>query len=274
MSLPKSLLFVVGLSTSYAVFAAAPVSEIGQTQQPASAVAPQVPSVPPAEAQPPARDVHYQMQLLQDEVRTLRGMVEELNNEIRQLKKRQMDDYMDVDRRLSSLLSGQAGRPSLPANVNANTNTVVKSSSKSGVNSAVVSSTNTSKAAAPAVNTDEANNYNSAYKLLKDGKVNDAVGAFKEHIAKYPQGKYVANAHYWLGEIYVLQNELELARQSFTVVLDNYPIHRKAPDSTFKLGQVYFMLGNKAKAKELLEKVAAGNDNAARLAQSYLDKNF
>ena len=48
----------------------------------------------------------------------------------------------------------------------------------------------------------------------------------------------------------------------------------KPPDSTFKLGQVYFMMGNKSKAKEFLEKAAAGTGNAARLASSYLEENF
>ena len=58
------------------------------------------------------------------------------------------------------------------------------------------------------------------------------------------------------------------------MVVDNYPAHRKASDSTFKLGQVYYLLGDKAKAKALLDKAAEGNDNSARLARSYLKENF
>ena len=38
-------------------------------------------------------DRYYQMQVLQEEVQMLRGMVEELNYELQQLKQRQMDDY-------------------------------------------------------------------------------------------------------------------------------------------------------------------------------------
>ena len=71
-----------------------------------------------------------------------------------------------------------------------------------------------------------------------------------------------------------MQGQPELARQSFSTVVDNYPAHRKASDSTFKLGQVYYLLGDKAKAKSLLEKSASGNDNAARLAKNYLEENF
>ena len=192
-------------------------------------------------------------------------MVEELNNEIRQLKKRQMDDYVDLDRRLSTLVVG-GGRGSSTSGTGG-----------SKANGSVSKNTASSGQSSPAPSSQDAeqrDQYNNAYNQLKAGKVADAVKQFKAHIAKYPNGLYVANSHYWLGEIYVLQNELELARQSFTTILERYPAHRKAPDSTFKLGQVYFMMGNKGKSKELLEKAATGNDNAARLARSYLSENF
>ena len=147
----------------------------------------------------------------------------------------------------------------------------------SKANGSVSTNTASSGQSSPAPSSQDAeqrDQYNNAYNQLKAGKVADAVKQFKAHIAKYPNGLYVANSHYWLGEIYVLQNELELARQSFTTILERHPAHRKAPDSTFKLGQVYFMMGNKGKSKELLEKAATGNDNAARLARSYLSENF
>ena len=254
---------------SVSAFAAAPVSDIGDQKGSATANTTNVavPQVPPMPAQAPANDAYYQMQLMQDEVRTLRGMIEELNNEIRQLKKRQMDDYMDLDRRLSALLSGQGGQALPPATKSAGS--TGKEVNNKPSNSVVGQASSTSPST-----TAERDQYNQAYEQLKAGKVAEAVTQFKAHIAKYPNGRYVANAHYWLGEIYVLQNQLEPARQSFTTVVEKYPAHRKAPDSTFKLGQVYFMMGNKGKAKEFLEKAAAGTGNAARLASSYLEENF
>jgi tol-pal system protein YbgF len=246
-----------GLFVAVSAFSAVPVSEIGgQTQQPIKVVQPQASAIAPEVSR---GDVHYQVQVLQDEVRTLRGMMEELGNEIRQLKKRQMDDYMDLDRRLSSRTSVGSETDQAKGNV-----------SGAAVNGIVNASTS---GASPQGNEDSAH-YNNAYAQLKAGKVAEAVSQFKSHISKYPNGKYVANAHYWLGEIYVLQNNLELARQSFTTVVDKYPAHRKSPDSIFKLGQVYFMLGDKAKSKSLLEKAAGGDGNAARLARSYLKENF
>ena len=254
----------LGFLLSVSAFAAAPVSEIGRPSQPSTTTV-VVPPLPAVQPQSSGGDAHYQMQVLQDEVRTLRGMVEELNNEIRQLKKRQMDDYVDLDRRFSTLVVG-GGRGSSTSGTGG-----------SEANGSVSTNTASSGLSSPAPSSQDAeqrDQYNNAYNQLKAGKVADAVKQFKAHIAKYPNGLYVANSHYWLGEIYVLQNELELARQSFTTILERYPAHRKAPDSTFKLGQVYFMMGNKGKSKELLEKAATGNDNAARLARSYLSENF
>ena len=45
----------------------------------------------------------YQIQVLKDEVRTLRGTVEELSYQLQQIKQLQMDDYLDLDRRLITL---------------------------------------------------------------------------------------------------------------------------------------------------------------------------
>lgn len=243
-----SLLPIVG-------FAAAPVSELGSQPQDTS---PRTVPVPPAEpAQAPAFNggTQYQMQMLQEEVRTLRGMVEELSHEIRQLKSRQLDDYMDLDRRLSAIAAGDSS--------------VAPTS-----NQPDSSSTNSPAAESVSSGTDEAKHYNNAYNQLKAGKTEDAIALFKKHLSDYPDGKLVANAHYWLGEIYLLQNDLDAARQAFSAVVEQYPANRKASDAAFKLGQVYFLMGDKAKAKSQLEASAAGNDNAATLAKRYLDQHF
>lgn len=236
------------------LYAAAPVSEIGNapTYTPSPIPVPVPVVTPPQQSAPPAGDAHYRMQMLEEEVRTLRGMVEELNNDVRQLKARQLEDYMDLDRRLSGLVVG--GAPSQPPS---------QSEAQTGAGAESV---------APAG--DETAHYTNAYNQLKAGKAAEATALFKEHIALYPNGAYTANAHYWLGEIYLLQNQLEPARQAFSTVVNSYPAHRKASDATFKLGQVYHMMGDKVKAKAMLDKAAAGNDNAAKLAQRYLQQNF
>ena len=186
----------------------------------------------------------------------LRGLVEQLSNEVQQLKQRQMDDYMDLDRRLSSATSS-ASTTSVNAASTVGSNAGVAVNGGNGSNSG-----------------DEVQSYSNAYNLLKDGKIDQAVTAFKKHIQDYPTGTYTANCYYWLGEVYLLKNSLEEARQSFSMVVNNYPDHRKVADATFKLGKVYHLQGNAGKAQPLLEKVANGASTTAPLAKKYLSDNF
>src|SRR5690606_23269898 len=52
--------------------------------------------------------LYTQLEALQREVQTLRGMVEEQSNQLRRAQTEQRDRYLDVDRRLSELTGGAA----------------------------------------------------------------------------------------------------------------------------------------------------------------------
>ncbi len=277
----KNWLFVlcclVGFTASVA-HSAAPVTEIGEGLRAAEPVdsAPAMPETLPLEPPPlqASVDSYTRMQFLQEEVMQLRGMIEELSNEVRQLKQRQMDDYMDLHRRLTgggSAAADQAGGDEKGA---ATSQSRPAASAKPASTAKASSKATSSSRAKPSSGGAEAESYNAAYKLLKAGQIDKAVPAFKAHIERYPSGSYTPNSYYWLGEVYLLKNDLEQARQAFTMVSENYPAHRKAADATFKLGKVYHLQGNQQKAKALLEKVASRSGPAASLAQKYLNENF
>lgn len=213
-------------------------------------------------------DRYYQMQVLQEEVQMLRGMVEELNYELQQIKQRQMDDYLDLDRRLSAVDSGT------PAPVQNQTGAmsygsanIAPSASADGSNGLV--STEMVDAAVVKANYDNASNL-----LLKQRDMDGAVLAFKQHIVDFPSSPYAPNAYYWLGEIYLLQGQDELSRQAFTSVLEQYADHSKAMDSRFKLGKIYHQMGELDRARELLELVSQSSGSVAAKARDYLDQNF
>lgn len=210
----------------------------------------------PAEATNLA-ELYYQLQVVQQEVLQLRGQVEEQAHQIKKLKQQRLDDYIDLDRRLSQLGQPGNGRP------------VLSSSSSSDS-----PESNTSSAAA-GVQASEIQSYRSAIDLvLKQQKYDQAADALIQHLQDYPNGRYAANAQYWLGEIYLLKNELETARQWFAKLLSTYPDHSKVPDAQFKLGKVHHLLGNDAQAKQFLNKAASSNSSAASLARDYLKLNF
>jgi len=216
------------------------------------------------------------MQGLRDEVRLLRGMVEELKHELQQVKQRQLDDYLDIDRRLGSqaLADDKVDSDVQPRPTTADSATtplygassLQQGSGESGIDGLVLST-----AGDGTVKTD----YEAASnKLLKGRDIDGAATALQVHLDKYPASPYTANAHYWLGEIYLLQRKDELARQSFTTIVEQHPNHQKVMDSNFKLGKIYFQLGQTKRARRFLKKAAASSGGVASKAQSYLDKNF
>jgi len=203
-------------------------------------------------------ELFYQMQVLQQEVLELRGVVEELSHELKRLKQQRLDDYLDLDRRVSAL-TGVTATPKAGSSLDSQST----SSSIPGVFSTGVRPEN------------EKLLYRQAIDLvLKQKDYDKAVGEFNRYLTDYPNGYYAANAHYWLGEIYLLKNDLEQARQWFAKLLAGFPNHRKAADAKFKLGKVYYQLGDKVKAKVLLEETANSGTDAARLARNYLKENF
>ena len=232
-------------------------------------------------------DSYYQSQMLQNEVRELRGMVEQLSYELQRVKQRQMDDYLDIDRRLSAVIAGPAPAGSAtdvqgqvsPAETAEQPleSTVASTATQTGQTAEPATPALASQTVKePAVNSEEiADNYAQASNLLlKQRDFKGAVSAFKQHVIDYPNSPYIANAHYWLGEIYLLQGQDELARQAFKLVVDQHPTHGKALDANFKLGKIYHQLGETERARELLETAAKGTGGAANKAQSYLKNNF
>lgn len=204
-------------------------------------------------------EMYYQMQVLQQEVLQLRGMVEEQAFEIKKLKQQRLDDYVDLDRRISQVGSG-GGASASAANTSA-------------APSPATSSSNTSSTAAAKPN--EMKHYRSAMNLvLKKQDYDGAITSLEEHLRLYPNGRFSANAQYWLGEVYIQKGDLNASRDAFKKLLLNYPDHAKVPDAEYKLGVVYHKLGDMGMAKTMLNKVASTDASAAKLARDYLKANL
>ena len=126
----------------------------------------------------------------------------------------------------------------------------------------------------------EANAYGAAYALVQGRKFDQAIPAFQQFLQRYPDGEYAANAHYWLGELYLVKQppDLEASRQSFALLLSQYPDNSKAPDALYKLGKVQFLKGNREKAREYLDQVIklyGGTNNASvKLAKDFIAQNY
>jgi TolA-binding protein len=103
--------------------------------------------------------------------------------------------------------------------------------------------------------------------------------AFKSFVGQYPSGDYAGNAHYWLGELYLLDGDSERGRRSISKrLLGAVWRQPRVPDAMFKLGRIYHQEGDTARARDILDRVVneyAGSDSTApRLAREYLQQNF
>lgn len=197
-------------------------------------------------------ELFYQLQVMQQEVQTLRGMVEEQSHQLRRLQKDQKAQYLDLDGRVAAL-SGGATAGSAPAEPAARGS----------------STTDVPAGAAPA--TGEQADYNAAYALLRERKFDESLRAFNRVLSDYPGGAYAGNTMYWLGELYLVQSENERARAQFVQVIDLFSDHPKAPDALYKLGVTYHRLGDKHQALEYLNRVRGQypQHSAAKLAAEY-----
>ena len=202
------------------------------------------------------------LQLLRTEVQQLRGMVETLEFRLQQVKQQQLDDYLDLDRRVSG------GESSSQRVTPVETSPITTSQT---ANSSYLPSSNNADVDASKVK----ESYDKASSmLLKDRDMEGAVIAFKAHIEEFPKSPYVANASYWLGEIFLLQGLEEQARLEFSRIVDEHVGHRKEMDARFKLGKIYHQRGEMARARALLESVGNSAGPVASKATKYLQANF
>jgi tol-pal system protein YbgF len=215
--------------------------------------------------------MYLQMQQLQQEVMRLNGKVEEQAFEINTLKEQSLQRYMDLDKRLG----GSSGQPgAAPPGQQSSANGV--DASATPVAPVAADSNVTPGVEQPG----EASAYRAAYALVQGRQFDQAIPAFQQFLQRFPAGAYAANAHYWLGELYLVKEppDLEASRQSFALLLSQYPENSKAPDALYKLGKVQFMKGNREKAKEYLDLVisqySSTNTAVVKLAREFIAQNY
>ena len=243
---------LAGLAAVLLVGAASASAQGTEAQAPPSASQPE-----PAAAQ--LGELYYRLQVLQQEVQALRGAVEEQAHQLDRLTKQQQEHYIDLDRRLTALRA-RGVPPSAAARGAGGFPPPAPPVSPAPVSGDLARS--------------ERQAYADAYDLLTSKKYRESATAFDRLVVDFPNGQYTPNAFYWLGELHLLLEEIEKARQFFAQVVNLYPAHAKAPDALFKLGAVHDRLGDRERSLEYLNRVIEQypNSSAAGLARAYAEE--
>jgi tol-pal system protein YbgF len=182
---------------------------------------------------------------LEEQFRTLRGQIEELQYKIKQQDERQRALYLDMDRRLQTLESGGSS---------------AAGSRPSG--SGQVDSDADQKA------------YLDAFQSLRSGDYDKSVAGFTAFLTQFPESPYAPNAQYWIGEARYVKREFQLAWDAFALVLQRFPSSAKAADALLKQGLLRVEQGQQDQAKALLKDVVSRypSSSAANLAKERLQQ--
>lgn len=207
------------------------------------------------------------VEMLQYELQQLRGQVEELSYHLERLKKDQKQRYLDLDRRIVSLSTPpQVIDDSQVSDTKSETSEADLTSAPLGSSIALDQAVVIQEAYDPEI---EKLAYKAAFGLIRERQYDASIEALLTFLNDFPEGVLVGNAHYWLGEVYMVQGDASLAAQSFEYVIREFPDHRKTPDALYKAGVAYQNVGNNNKANQLLQRVLQEypDSSAARLAQ-------
>ena len=98
--------------------------------------------------------------------------------------------------------------------------------------------------------------YDFIVQFINDDKQNaDTIAAFQKFIKNYPKSTYLANANYWLGQLYYKEGKNDEASFYYATVVKNYPSSSKAADSLYKVGVILLDKGDKKNAKNVFQQV-------------------
>lgn len=175
------------------------------------------------------------VQGLQQDLQELRGQLEVQANTIKQLQEQQLRFYKDFDTRLN----GKA----------------VSTKNDDAADVATAINQANLQSASPSNPADEQLSYLAAYDLVKDKRFDEALASMQSFILRFPHGGYTANAHYWLGELYMVKKNYSQAITQFETVLRNFPSSSKSAACTLKIGYALASSGKDFEARKHLQQV-------------------
>ena len=213
-------------------------------------------------------EMQQQIDALTNDVRSLRGALEESNYKLQQATDRQKTLYQELDKLQQSAQApaAPAGAGEQPLQQPAATPTVTPPAT----NSTQPASATPSAAPAAPVSGSESQDYDAAVSLvIKDKNYTKAIPAFDSFITSYPNSALQPGAHYWLGQLQLNQGDREKAKTHFLTVAQKYKDSPKRPEAIYKLGVIAKADGDIEKANKFFQLVIKQypNTSAAQLAQ-------
>lgn len=100
-----------------------------------------------------------------------------------------------------------------------------------------------------------AQEYENAWKRLKEKDYRRAIQQFKKFVQNHSNSSLTDNAQYWIGESYYALKDFDQAISEFDKVRERYPDGDKVPAAWLKMGFAFSELGERATARLILQEV-------------------
>ena len=274
-----SLLFIALMSTT-SLYANIPIESRGLSQSGGSST-----NTSSNNASVPSNlnwELMQKNQQLENDIRTLRGQLEEQSNDIEQLKKDLSNRYTDLDQRLE-LLNQKVDPESAAPDNTANSDATATGSSEAPPTDNKAASTTTTAASqvtspsqtqvtqpasSPATQNQsnpvelEKAAYTVALDAYKQGGAKKAIAPMQNFIKNHPNSIYTGNAYFWLAEFHLATDPVNYneAKKNYNVVANQYPNSSKAPRALYQLYSI---------AKDVDKNTVSANQYKNKLLSQY-----
>ncbi len=191
--------------------------------------------------------IYQKIGALEQEIATLRNLIEENTFLIERYQELQQQRYLDLDKRLHSILSGE-----------------LEELNEGSLNLNDLNST------------EEIDLYKEALELFEVSRYAEALEVFRDLIISFPEGTYSADAYFWSGELYLVQEQLEDAREHYLVVAEKFKDHDRVADCLYKLGVIEKLLLNDEAANSYFSRLISEypDTGAAELAKKSMETSI
>ena len=192
---------------------------------------------------------------LEEQVQQLHGRIEEIEHRRERDRNAERERYLDLDSRINALSEAVRATPE----------GVAGEPEKTPAEDAAPDDPEADRAA-----------YMAGREKLLERDMDAARDAFDEYLERYPEGRFRAFAHFWLGEIHrsSAPPEPEKAAEHFRTVIDDHPDHSQVPSALYKLAELRAEAGERDEAREMLERVREefSGSSEARMAVDMLEQ--
>lgn len=201
-----------------------------------------------------------QIEQLRQETQSLRGLMEELGNQLRTMQADEKSRYLDLDRRLGELI--QIQRDALTTQSGNSASTVVTAPQAENASTATE---------APQLSAQEA--YNLAFQMIRERQFEASLEAMASFILQYPDSELIHDARFWRGQVYDVLADDTKAIQEYEGLLAIKPDYRRLSQVQIKLGKLYLKTGRVEEGRQLLNALISADPESveAGLARRELE---